>query len=611
MRLAGLVLLLTSASFAQNSGRVVKLRSYLSLDAIRPGDFFQVAVVLDISDGYHINAHVPTLDYLIPTTVAFSVPRGIRVADPQFPAPTFQTFAFAPESSLAVYQGETLVIANALAESFLQPGNLLIQADVRVQACNNQQCLPPSKLSLEIPVLAVAPGTSVNEINKEIFSRGASVAALSSQDFQTISPSASAPKLVQFGSASPRNFISEMIASRGLLLTLMFVFVSGLALNTTPCVYPIIPITIGFFANQSEGRLRRTFLMASAYVFGMAITYSILGVIASMSKGLFGAALQNPVVLVSLAMLMAVLALSMFGVYEFRLPTFLSRFAAKASQAKGGVAGAFLMGLMMGIVAAPCIGPFVLGLLVHVGTRGDPLYGFFLFFVLALGLGLPYLILGTFSGAIKRLPRSGEWMITVRRIFGLILIGMAIYFILPLLGRLGTPVLVMFLMISACYWFFWEARRATPRQFGWVLRLLAACMAVAAVMLAIPEKTESSVPWQPYSRQALETARQQGKPVIIDAFADWCIPCKELEKSTFSHSDILGHSRCFVWLKLDLTRDVLDSEAGRAREHFGIRGVPTILFFDTNGREHTEVRLEGFEKPASFLARMEQVAACE
>jgi thiol:disulfide interchange protein DsbD len=266
---------------------------------------------------------------------------------------------------------------------------------------------------------------------------------------------------------------------------------------------------------------------------------------------------------------------------------------------------------MMGIVAAPCIGPFVLGLLVHVGTKGDPLYGFFLFFVLALGLGLPYLILGTFSGAIKRLPRSGEWMVTIRKIFGLILIGMAIYFLLPLLGRFSTPVLVGFMMVSACYWFFWEAPRAKPKPFGWVLRLLGACMAVTAIMLVVPEKTGSAVPWQPYSREALETARQQGRPVIIDAFADWCIPCKELEKSTFSHSDVLGHSRCFVWLKLDLTRDIPNSEAAWARDHFGIRGVPTILFFDAKGREHTEVRLEGFEKPDPFLARMDQVATCE
>ena len=146
-----------------------------------------------------------------------------------------------------------------------------------------------------------------------------------------------------------------------MLFTLLFVFISGLALNTTPCVYPIIPITIGFFTNQSQGKTGGTFLMSATYVLGMAITYSLLGVVASMSQGLFGGLLQNPWVLIGLALLMIGLALSMFGVYEFRLPSFLNRFADKSTQSAGGTLRAFLMGLMMGIVAAPCIGPFVLG----------------------------------------------------------------------------------------------------------------------------------------------------------------------------------------------------------------------------------------------------------
>src|SRR5262249_52521654 len=147
----------------------------------------------------------------------------------------------------------------------------------------------------------------------------------------------------------------------------------------------------------------------------MAVTYSILGVIASLTGGLFGAALQNPIVLVGLAAVMVALALSMFGVYEFRMPQFLNQMANKSAQSTGGLLGALMMGLTMGIVAAPCIGPFVLGLLVHVSAKGQALYGFFIFFVLALGLGLPYVLLGTFSGAIKSLPRSGEWMVAVRK----------------------------------------------------------------------------------------------------------------------------------------------------------------------------------------------------
>ena len=132
--------------------------------------------------------------------------------------------------------------------------------------------------------------------------------------------------------------------------------------------------------------------------------------------------------------------------------------------------------------------------------------------------------------------------------------------------------------------------------------------AIAALFLALPEKTQARLPWQPFTREALEAARGLGKPVIVDAFADWCIPCKELDKITFSHPAIQNEAGRFVWLKLDLTRDEPNSEATQARDHFAIRGVPTIIFLDSSGHERTDIRVEGFEKPAPFLARMGRLA---
>jgi thiol:disulfide interchange protein DsbD len=390
------------------------------------------------------------------------------------------------------------------------------------------------------------------------------------------------------------------------------VFFAGLLLNTTPCVYPIIPITIGFFVNQSasqEGKpkISRTFFMASMYVLGMALTYSLLGVIAAKSGGLFGALLQNSIVLIVLAGLMIALSLSMFGVYEFKLPESLNRMATSTTQSTSGMLGAFVMGLTMGIVAAPCIGPFVLGLLVHVGTKGSAVYGFMLFFVLALGLGLPYLVLGTFSGALKTLPRSGMWMVTVRKVFGLVLIGMALYFLMPLMGRATKYVFIAFFAASALYLLFWEASRTKPKQFGWVLRAIGIGAAAVAIVMALPKKIEAEIPWQPYSEQALVEARKAGHGVIIDTFADWCIPCKELDQSTFTNAEVKSEAERFVTLKLDLTRSDAGSEAARAKARFGIRGVPTVIFLDGAGKERAELRLEGFEKPNAFLARMKQV----
>jgi thiol:disulfide interchange protein DsbD len=341
----------------------------------------------------------------------------------------------------------------------------------------------------------------------------------------------------------------------------------------------------------------------------MAITYSILGVIAAKSGGLFGAALQSPIVLIVLAAVMLALSLSMFGVYEIKVPESLNRFANTSTQSTSGLVGALMMGLTMGIVAAPCIGPFVLALLVEVGARGSAAYGFLLFFVLALGLGMPYLILGTFSGAIKTLPRSGLWMVTVRKVFGLVLIGMALYFLMPLMGRWTNLVFVAFFIISAFYLTFYESGKAKPKQFAWVLRALGVGAAVIAVWLALPKKVEAEIEWQPYSEAAVAAAQREGKGVIIDAYATWCIPCKELDQITFTDANVKREAERFVTLKLDLTSPAAGSDAARAKDKFGIRGVPTVVFIDGAGREREEFRLEGFEKPPLFLDRMKQVPA--
>jgi thiol:disulfide interchange protein DsbD len=596
-------------SLGQGSDRVVKAKGYASASAVRPGDKLKVAVALEVEDGYHINAHVPTLDFLIPTSVTFEPASGLKITEPRYPAPSKRKFEFAPDTDLAVHEGTVYITADVEADGSLPPGESAIRARVEVQSCNDKQCLAPSNIDVEIPIRVVAAAAPVKQINSELFARAAAVPA------EAVSSNpATGSALTEFkGGAEEKNAISDLISSRGIFFALVSVFISGLLLNATPCVYPIIPITIGFFVNQSAGegspRLRRTFLMASTYVLGMAITYSILGVIASMTKGLFGAALQNPIVLVALALLMIGLALSMFGVYEFRLPESLNQFANKSAQSTSGIIGALVMGLTMGIVAAPCIGPFVLGLLVHVGTKGDPVYGFFMFFVLALGLGLPYLVLGTFSGALKSLPRSGLWMVTVRKVFGLVLVGMALYFLMPLMGGISRYVFILFFIAAAFYLIFWEAGRTKPAQFAWVLRAIGAAAAVVAVLLALPRNVESGIEWQPYSEQTLAAAARQGKGVIIDTYADWCIPCKELDQLTFTNANVKREAERFVTLKLDLTSSDPQSEAGRARERFGIRGVPTIIFLDAAGREQQSLRLEGFEKPDAFLSRMKQVSS--
>ena len=600
--------LLPLVVFAQGSERVVKAKGYASADGVRPGDRVKIAIAVEVDEGYHINAHRPTLPELVPTSVAFGAPAGISFADEKYPAPKHRKFAFAPNTELAVHEGTLFITAEAQADKTIQQGTLSIHALVTVQACNDSLCLGPSNLTVEIPIKIVAANQPIKEANAEIFAKA------SAQPEDSNVAESSAGGLVEYQGGS-KDSIADKLANGGIVSVLLGVFFAGLLLNTTPCVYPIIPITIGFFVNQSaaqEGkpRISRTFFMASMYVLGMALTYSLLGVIAAKSGGLFGALLQNSIVLIVLAGLMVALSLSMFGVYEFKLPESLNRMATSSTQSTSGALGAFVMGLTMGIVAAPCIGPFVLALLVHVGTKGSAAYGFMLFFVLALGLGLPYLVLGTFSGALKTLPRSGLWMVTVRKVFGLVLVGMALYFLMPLMGAATNYVFIAFFAASALYLLFWEAGRTKPKQFGWVLRAIGIGAAAVAIVMALPKKIEAEIPWQPYSEQALADARKAGRGVIIDTFADWCIPSKELDQATFTNAEVKREAERFVTLKLNLTRSDAGSEAARAKERFGIRGVPTVIFLDHEGKERSELRLEGFEKPSAFLEkRMKQVAS--
>jgi thiol:disulfide interchange protein DsbD len=397
------------------------------------------------------------------------------------------------------------------------------------------------------------------------------------------------------------------------------VFLGGLALNLTPCVYPLIPITISYFGGQSGGKRGSLLGPALFYVLGMAVTYSVLGVIAAFTGSLLGSALQHPPVLLAIAAIMIALALSMFGLYEIRIPGFLSRLAGGSRR---GVFGTLFMGLTVGIVAAPCIGPFVLGLLTYVGDRGNVFLGLGLFFVLALGLGLPFIFLALFSGSINRLPRSGSWMVWVRKIFGFILIAMAVYFLKPLFPDPLTYGLTMALvmLVAGVYMAWIEPTRGQGKALAVIRNLVGlafflACLIMATagirsqIDLAVAEhsarlgQASSGVRWFPYDAERLNRAAADKKPVFIDFYADWCLPCRELDTKTFSAPEAADISARFVMLKANLT----SSSSPLSREltrKYKVKGVPTLVFIDAEGRELPDLRAVGFIDKEEFLKRM-------
>jgi thioredoxin:protein disulfide reductase len=541
----------------------------------RTGDDVEGTIVAKVEDGWHVNSNAPAEEFAIPTSL--TIEEGAELAEAKFPPHAMKAFQFTGGKELAVFDGTFAVPFKAK----LKPGSNTIKAKLHYQACSDTVCLPPNDAFADIDATKISAATAT------------AAPAASNANF---TPLSEAPKDAKKTSSSLLSSdVSGTFAARGLPLTLLAIFVLGLALNLTPCVYPLIPITIGYFGQQSGSRTGRRAALSSLYVLGIAITYSALGVFSALSGKLFGAWLQHPAVLIFFALLMVTMATSMFGAFELQAPQLIT----KRSGGQAGMAGALTMGLVIGIVAAPCVGPFVISLIALVSSLQSPFLGFLMFFVLALGLGLPYLFLGIFASAATSIPRSGEWMLQVKKAMGFILIAMAFYFLRPLIGDTVFQYGVAgALIVGAVFLFVARTQGARVWRVG-----LAALLLVAGVAFAIPRQQQAEVKWEPYDAKKLAAAKAAGKPVVIDFYADWCLPCKELDHKTFTSEAVISELDGFVRVKADLT--VAEDETTKAlTKQYAILGVPTIVFLDASGNERTDLRLTGFEGPEKFAARV-------
>jgi len=394
-----------------------------------------------------------------------------------------------------------------------------------------------------------------------------------------------------------------------MIWTLLGIFAGGMALNLTPCVYPLIPITVSYFGGQAakggegQGKLAAHGL---CYMTGLALTNSLLGVVASLTGGLMGAILQNPVVLIVVATVLVFFATSLFGLWEMRLPSGLTQAAAKSYT---GYFGSLFMGLTLGVVAAPCIGPFVLGLLTWVASMGSPWLGFVIFFTLSLGLGLPLFLLAMFSGQLEKLPRSGGWIVWVRKLMGWVLVAMAVHFIRPILpGQWGTIVLVLVALTAGLHLGWIDQSQANFRAFPWLKGGVGvACLVLATFLVTSWSMQGPGVTWKPYSDEVLKEAQNLKKPVIIDFYATWCTPCVELEDVTFRDASVVKQAESdFVMVKVDVTKGGNPTHE-RLLKQYEVKGVPTIVFMEAIGKERRDLRLVDFLPPDQFLGRMAEL----
>lgn len=460
-------------------------------------------------------------------------------------------------------------------------GTQKIGIKLTYQACTTEHCLFPQTLAL----------TSDISIVRDVIS---------------------ATKVAPLTSPKPKSDFEAKL-DQGLFSALFFVFFVGFLTSLTPCIYPMIPITLAVLGVKKAGQSRlQRFLLSLFYVIGIAVTYSLMGVAAARTGALFGSALSNIYIVTGIALVFVAMGLSMFGLYELQPPAFIrDRLGSGQSQ---GFGGAFTTGIIAGVVASPCVGPVLVSVLAWIAKTQSMLYGFVFLFTFAMGMGLLFLGLGLSTSLLSKLPKSGGWMENVKYIFGATMIGMGIYYVAPLYPLWLTHVLigVALLGLSVLLGVF-EASTRKLARVGLIITFVIGVAILAGGTLekmnfvslksAAPVAEQKLRPnWIPYTEAALKAAQAGKKPVIIDFSAEWCAACHELEELTFPAPSVADMTSGFVWLKFDATEP--SPELERLQKLYDIQGLPTVVFYDSEGKRRDDLVLTGFEDGRAFAERM-------
>lgn len=506
------------------------------------------------------------------------------------------TFSISPEDYNDPYFGLMKIFKKPVQAIFKASHPPLKAEDVveiAYQGCTSGFCYPPEVKEIKVadlPVAQIANTEKTSEIST----------ALSAQ------PKAEQDRLAE-------SLFNSKYAVFGF-------FLLGLGLAFTPCVLPMLPLLSAIVIGQNQRpNMWRAFALSFVYVQGMALTYTLLGLIVAAIGLPFQVALQHPYVMIGLSIIFVLLALSMFGVFTLQLPSSLQTKLSLLSQQQkaGAFGGVFLMGMIAGLVASPCTSAPLSGALLYVAQSGDLFTGAITLYLLALGMGVPLILITLFGNKI--LPKSGMWMETVKKLFGFVMLALPVFLISRILPDEWTPRL--WAMLGTAF-FVWFAFQMPKNGTGWVFRILFLVAAMISVKplqtwvwgensipSAVENKAVSHVEFKKVKSEAeLQQALSENNKslVMLDLYADWCVACKEFEKETFSDPSVQKAFGDMLLLQVDMTKN---SEENRAlMTKYKVLGLPTILFFNRDGKEIEGSRVNGFMPPVEFLQWIKKIS---
>lgn len=431
---------------------------------------------------------------------------------------------------------------------------------------------------------------------------------------------------------SEQDRIAESLKSGSTWLTVVSFFGFGLLLAFTPCVFPMIPILSSIIVGQGQTlTTRKAFFLSLAYVLAMAVTYTVAGVIAASFGENLQAAFQNPWILSGFAAVFILLALSMFGFYDLQMPGFIqSKLTAVSNKQQGGTyTGVAVMGVLSALIVGPCVAAPLAGALIYIGQTGDQLLGAMALFALSMGMGAPLIAIGTSAG--KFMPRAGMWMDAVKAVFGVLLIGVAIWMLERIIpAQIAMLLWALLFIVSSIYMNAFETISAESTGWARLWKGLGLVLFIYGAMLLIGAAAGNKDMFQPLKgigggqvaqaaahlefkqikgldelQQQLDLAKAQGKPVMLDFYADWCISCKEMEKLTFTDSAVQSGLANMVLLQADVTPN--DAKDKELYQHFGIIGPPAIIFYNSDGSEQRNLRVVGYMPASEFAAQIKNV----